>query len=94
MPNILTVAPNTDLSTEQILPPDPRFGIISIDLERLSGEPCFAGTRVPIKTLFVHLEAGDPLEIFLEDFEGVTREQAVAVLELARKNLLPELGEK
>lgn len=94
MRNAITIVPNTDLSTEKILPPDPRFGIVSIDPKRLSGEPCFSGTRVPVKTLFVHLEAGDPLEVFLEDFEGVSREQAIAVLELSRKNLLPEAGEK
>jgi uncharacterized protein (DUF433 family) len=67
---------------------DPRSGIISIDPERLSGEPCFAGTRVPVKTLWDHLEAGDSLEVFLEDFEGVTREQAIAALELAKNSLL------
>jgi uncharacterized protein (DUF433 family) len=94
MMTTFTLSPNTDLSTEKILPPDPRFGIVSIDPKRLSGEPCFAGTRVPVRTLFVHLEAGDPLEVFLEDFEGVSREQAVAVLELSRKNLLPEADEK
>ena len=76
--------------TELIRAGDPRFGIISIDPERLSGEPCFAGTRVPVKTLWSHLEAGDPLDVFLEDFEGVTREQAIATLELAKANLLQE----
>ena len=47
----------------------------------------FRGTRVPIKTLFDHLEAGDPLEVFLDDFPSVSRDLAVAVLEQARAAL-------
>ena len=72
---------------------DPRLDVISIDPQRLSGTPCFAGTRVPIQSLFDHLEAGDSLQICLEDFEGVRLEQAVAVLELAHQNLLLGLAE-
>ena len=55
-------------------------GIISVHLERLGGEPCFRGTRVPVKNLFDYLEGGDSLDDFLAGFPGVTREQAVAVL--------------
>ena len=58
--------------------------LITIDPEIHSGTPVFRGTRVPIKTLFDHLEAGDSLEIFLEDFPSVSRDLAVAVLEEAR----------
>ena len=72
---------------------DPRLDVISIDPQRLSGTPCFAGTRVPIQSLFDHLEAGDSLQIFLEDFDGVSLEQAVAVLELAHQNLVLGLAE-
>ena len=43
------------------------------DPERLGGEPVFRGTRVPVKSLFDHLIAGDSLGIFLDDFPGVTR---------------------
>ena len=60
---------------------------ITIDAEIHSGTPVFSGTRVPIKTLFDHLEAGDSLEVFLEDFPSVTRQHAVAVLEEARAAL-------
>ena len=59
--------------------------IISIDSEVLGGQPVFKGTRVPIDTLFMHLEQGVSLNEFLEDFPTVSREQAVAVLELAEK---------
>ena len=64
--------------------------LITIDPEIHSGTPVFKGTRVPIKALFDHLEAGDSLEIFLDDFPSVSREQAVALLEQARMALIPD----
>jgi uncharacterized protein (DUF433 family) len=64
--------------------------LITVDPEIHSGTPVFAGTRVPVKTLFDHLEAGDSLEIFLDDFPSVSRELAVAVLEQARVALIPD----
>src|SRR5438132_12891613 len=51
----------------------PLFGLVWINSERVSGAPCFYGTRVPIKTLFDSLAAGQTLEEFLDDFEGVSR---------------------
>jgi len=59
--------------------------VIHTDPEILAGEPVFVGTRVPLKNLFDYLEAGDSLEMFLDAFPDVTREQAVAALELARE---------
>ena len=64
--------------------------LITIDPEIHSGTPVFRGTRVPVKTLFDHLEAGDSLEVFLDDFPSVSRELAVAVLKQARAALLPD----
>ena len=64
--------------------------LITIDPEIHSGTPVFSGTRVPVKTLFDHLEAGDSLEVFLDDFPSVTREVAVDLLEEARFALLPD----
>ena len=58
-----------------------------MDPEILGGQPVFMGTRVPIETLFDHLEAGVSLEEFLGDFPTVTKEQAIAVLEVANKLL-------
>ncbi len=52
---------------------------------RMGGEPCFARTRVPIRTLFDHLRAGDGYGAFLDGYEGVTREQVVAVIDLASR---------
>ncbi len=51
----------------------------------MNGALVFAGTRVPVKILMDHLAAGDSLDEFLEDFPGVSREQAVAYLEMARE---------
>ncbi len=64
--------------------------VIEINPEKASGTLVFAGTRVPIKNLFDYLEGGESLEDFLEGFPPVTREQAVAVLELAEKSLIKE----
>ena len=59
--------------------------IINIDPEILSGQPVFTGTRVPVETLFDHLEAGVSLDEFLEDFPGVYRNQAISLLDMASK---------
>ncbi len=59
--------------------------VINIDPEILGGTPVFFGTRVPIKNLFDYLETGDTIEIFLEDFEGVSRSQVIRVLEMSQK---------
>jgi uncharacterized protein (DUF433 family) len=64
--------------------------LITIDPEIHSGSPVFAGTRVPVKTLFDHLQAGDSLEVFLDDFPSVSRELAVAVLDEARAALIAD----
>lgn len=64
--------------------------LITVDPEIHSGTPVFFGTRVPIRILFDHLEAGDPLETFLDDFPSVSRQLAVAVLEEARTALVPD----
>ncbi len=64
--------------TEQIFHRDP---------EILNGTAVFCGTRVPIRILFEHLEAGDSLEVFLEDFPSVSREQATKLLEQALHQL-------
>ena len=57
--------------------------IITTDRDILRGRPVFAGTRVPVESLFDHLEAGVSLDEFLADFPTVTKSQAVAVLEAA-----------
>jgi uncharacterized protein (DUF433 family) len=61
--------------------------LITIDKDIQGGQPVFSGTRVPVESLFDHLESGVSLDEFLEDFPGVTRQQAVDLLEAANKIL-------
>lgn len=64
--------------------------VIHRDPEILGGTPVFLGTRVPVRILFEYLEAGDSLEVFLDEFPSVKREQAIAALELAREVIAPD----
>ena len=64
--------------------------VIHTDPDIQGGVPVFYGTRVPVKNLFDCLEAGDSLEDFLRSFPSVSRDQAVAALELAREALTPD----
>jgi uncharacterized protein (DUF433 family) len=61
--------------------------VIHSDPDILGGTPVFVGTRVPMKTLLDYLEAGEPLDEFLDHFPSVTREQAIGALELAKEIL-------
>jgi uncharacterized protein (DUF433 family) len=64
---------------------DSARGVVHSDPEIMSGTPVFVGTRVPLYNLFDYLEAGDSLDKFLASFPSVSREQAVAALELAKE---------
>lgn len=66
--------------------------IIHSDPDILSGTPVFVGSRVPVRTLLDYLEGGDSLEVFLENFPSVSREQAVAFLEEAGRALLARIA--
>jgi uncharacterized protein (DUF433 family) len=59
--------------------------LINIDKDILGGTPVFFGTRVPIKNLFDYLETGESIEVFLEDFEGVSKSQVLRLLEMSQK---------
>jgi uncharacterized protein (DUF433 family) len=65
-----------------------RTGVIHTDPNILSGTPVFVGTRVPAHSLFDYLEGGETLDEFLHQFPSVTREQAIAALDLARDSVL------
>jgi uncharacterized protein (DUF433 family) len=65
-----------------------RTGVIHTDPNILSGTPVFIGTRVPAQSLFDYLEGGETLDEFLHQFPSVTREQAIAALDLARDSVL------
>ncbi len=59
--------------------------VVTSNPKVLGGTPCFAGTRVPVKSLFDHLEGGYNVEYFLTQFPSVKREQVMAVLESSRE---------
>lgn len=63
-------------------------GIVHSDPEIMGGTPVFVGTRVPVASLFDHLKAGDSIEVFLDGFPSVKREQVLAVLALVEHELL------
>jgi uncharacterized protein (DUF433 family) len=65
----------------------PRSKVFHSDPEILGGIPVFVETRVPVKNLFDYLEGGDGLDDFLDQFPSVSREQAIAALELAEAAL-------
>jgi len=77
-----------DLFGDLVQPGHPLFGVVWVNPQRMSGTPCFTRTRVPVKSLFDHLEAGDTLGTFLDDFPGITREQAIALLEISWTRIL------
>jgi len=61
--------------------------IITVDQDILGGQPVFKNTRVPVESLFDHLEAGVSLDEFLDDFPTVSKAQAIAILDIANKLL-------
>ena len=65
--------------------------VVVVDPDIMSGTPCFAGTRVPVRNLLDYLEAGDPLDEFLEQFPTVSREQAIAFLEQSADAMLKNI---
>jgi len=68
--------------------------IIKIDKEIMSGQPVFVGTRIPVDSLFDHLEAGISLDEFLDDFPSVSKQQAIGLLEIANKMLTSQKAEQ
>lgn len=62
--------------------------VVWIHPDRMSGAPCFAGTRVPVQMLLDHLKHGETIEDFLEGATTVTRKQAELFLELASEQLI------
>ena len=75
------------MSSDTLLP----HPLVTASPNRLSGAPVFAGTRVPVQTMFEYLEAGDPLDRFVEHFPDVSRDHAMAVLRQAKRALTATL---
>lgn len=64
------------------------------DPEIMGGVPVFIGTRVPVSTLFDYLAAGDSLELFLDHFPSVGRDQAVTAIEHANQLLTTDANSR
>lgn len=84
--------PPTTRAERELIPADsPLAPYISVNPGRMHGEPCFKDTRVPVQTLFDHLEIDSGLTKFLEGFPNVSRSAAVGVIGLATRGLLDGL---
>ena len=70
---------------------DPRASFIPVNPERMSGTPCFVGTRVPIKSLWDYLAHDAALPEFLDDFEGVPRDEVLQALRHAFEKMMEDL---
>jgi len=62
--------------------------VVKCDSHTLSGKPRFAGTRVPVEMLFNYIKAGETLDDFLDGFPGVSKEQAIAILDAGQETIL------
>ena len=65
-----------------------KTSVVKIDPEIMSGTPCFAGTRVPVRAFLDYIEGGETLGEFLEQYPTVSRKQAIAFLEEASARML------
>ncbi len=72
---------------EQTDPASPWYPFVWVDPERMGGEPCFRGTRLPVRILFEYLGGGYTLDEFLSDFDGVPRETLEAVIAVATREM-------
>lgn len=76
------------LGERSLIVPMRKKAIVVVAPEIMSGTPCFAGTRVPVRSLLDYIEGGDTLDEFSEQFPTVSRKQAVAFLEQASESLV------
>lgn len=68
--------------------------LVTISADWLGGEPCFAGRRVAVSALFDYLKSGHTVQDFIEDYPSVSREHAMAVIDLANRAVaLPDAAE-
>jgi uncharacterized protein (DUF433 family) len=70
----------------------PNGSVVHSDPEVHSGAPVFVGTRVPVDTFLEYIEGGYTLDVFLDHFPSVRREQAVAFLKQATGALLAKVA--
>ncbi len=83
----ISSAPDAEANSES--PALPLADVVWTSPDRLSGAPCFARTRVPVKSFFDYREGGETIDTFLDVFEGVSRAQVLAALYYGKACLMP-----
>ncbi len=68
-------------------PTSPWNAYVWVDPERMGGEPCFRGTRLPVRLLFEYLSNGRTVEDFINAFDGVPRDKVLGVLEVSQREM-------
>lgn len=77
---------------DQTDPASPWYPYVWVDPDRMGGQPCFRGTRLPVKILFEYLSDGQTVEQFIEAFDGVPRDMVVGVLEVSAREVERKSG--
>jgi uncharacterized protein (DUF433 family) len=62
--------------------------VVWMSPQRMSGTPCFRGTRVPVQSLIDLLEGGETIDQFLQLYPSISRQQVLTVLDLANRQIL------
>ena len=68
--------------------------VVTVDNDILGGTPVFSGTRVPVKSFFDYIESGETLDEFLFNFPTVKRDQALQLLEIAKKLIIKQVPDE
>jgi uncharacterized protein (DUF433 family) len=68
--------------------------VVTVDTDILGGTPVFSGTRVPVKSFFDYIESGETLDEFLFNFPTVKRDQALQLLEIAKKLIIKQVPDE
>jgi len=72
---------------EQTNPQSPWYPYVWVDPERMGGEPCFRGTRLPVRILFEYFRDGYSLDEFIDAFGGVARDMVTGILEVSAREM-------
>ena len=72
---------------DQTDPNSPWYPFVWVDAKRMGGEPCFRGTRLPVRLLFEYLRNGRTIEEFIDAFGGVPRDKVLGVLEVSASEI-------
>jgi uncharacterized protein (DUF433 family) len=63
-------------------------GVVTIDKEVLHGTPCFANTRVPVRTLIDFLETAESIDDFLAVYPAIPVQHVFSFLKLSHDSVM------